>query len=279
VTDTKEAAGYRGDILEARGITKRYPGVLALDAVDFDLRRGEVQALVGQNGAGKSTFVEIVAGSLRPDSGVIELDGRSFASLDPSRSIELGIQTVHQENQLVDELTVAENIYLYALPRSGAGLLDYGGCFSRAQELLAERGVSADVWSATSYSRLRMQALDVEHRNTLHPHEAPEEPEVTRLLRDAAAAGPIVAASDWIRAVPDQVARWVPGTWVSLGTDGFGRSDSREALRRFFEVDAEHVAAATLSTLARRGDLDGPATMQEICDLGVDPAAPFSLTA
>jgi len=129
------------NILEAHDVTKKYPGVLALDAVDFDLRRGEVQALVGQNGAGKSTFVEIVAGSLRPDSGSIELDGRSFAFLDPSRSIELGIQTVHQEDQLVDELTVAENIYLYALPRSAAGLLNYADCFRRAGELLGGLGI------------------------------------------------------------------------------------------------------------------------------------------
>jgi ribose transport system ATP-binding protein len=136
VTDT--------NILEAHGVTKTYPGVLALDSVDFDLRRGEVQALVGQNGAGKSTFVEIIAGSLRPDSGTIELDGRSFASLDPSRSIELGIQTVHQENQLVDELSVAENIYLYALPRNAAGLLDYAGCFHRSQELLGGLGIDVN---------------------------------------------------------------------------------------------------------------------------------------
>jgi ribose transport system ATP-binding protein len=129
------------NILEAHRVTKTYPGVMALDRVDFDLRRGEVQALVGQNGAGKSTFVEIIAGSLRPDSGSISLDGRSFASLDPSRSIELGIQTVHQDNQLVDELTVAENIYLYALPRSAVGLLNYADCFRRAQELLSGLGV------------------------------------------------------------------------------------------------------------------------------------------
>ncbi|HTZ51103.1 MAG TPA: sugar ABC transporter ATP-binding protein [Spirochaetia bacterium] len=144
MTDTTKSAEYHGDILEAHGITKRYPGVLALDAVDFDLRRGEVQALVGQNGAGKSTFVEIVAGSLRPDSGTILLEGKSFAALDPSRSIELGIQTVHQENQLVDELTVAENIYLYALPKNAAGLLDYAGCTRRAQELLGGLGIEVN---------------------------------------------------------------------------------------------------------------------------------------
>jgi ribose transport system ATP-binding protein len=129
------------NILEARGVTKTYPGVRALDAVDFDLQYGEVQALVGQNGAGKSTFVEIVAGSLRPDSGHIMLENRSYTYLDPSRSIELGIQTVHQENQLVDELSVAENIYLYNLPRNRAGLLDYSDCVRNAEQLFNGLGI------------------------------------------------------------------------------------------------------------------------------------------
>jgi ABC-type sugar transport system ATPase subunit len=129
------------NVLEAFQITKTYPGVRALDSVDFDLRAGEAQALVGQNGAGKSTFIEIVAGSLRPDSGRIVLDGKSFAFLDPSQSIELGIQTVHQENQLVDELTVSENIYLYNLPRGSTGLLNYAACHKAAGELLESLGV------------------------------------------------------------------------------------------------------------------------------------------
>ena len=96
------------NVLEARGISKSYPGVQALDAVDFELRAGEVHALVGQNGAGKSTFIEIVAGALQPDGGRLSVAGISVPHLDPSRSIELGIQTVHQENQLVEELSVAE---------------------------------------------------------------------------------------------------------------------------------------------------------------------------
>jgi ribose transport system ATP-binding protein len=106
-----------GDILGAVKISKSYPGVQALDGIDFDLRAGEVQALVGQNGAGKSTFIEILSGSLRPDSGEILVEGRSLPFLEPGRSIELGIQTVHQENQLVEELSVAENINLCASRR------------------------------------------------------------------------------------------------------------------------------------------------------------------
>jgi ribose transport system ATP-binding protein len=130
------------NILEAHGVSKAYPGVQALDAVDFDLRRGEVQALVGQNGAGKSTFIEIIAGSLRPDSGQIVLEGKPYTALDPSRSIELGIQTVHQENQLVEELSVAENIYLYNLPRSPLGFVRHADCEKAADALLAELGIT-----------------------------------------------------------------------------------------------------------------------------------------
>ena len=130
------------NILEALKVSKSYPGVQALDAVDFDLRRGEVQALVGQNGAGKSTFIEIIAGSLRPDSGQIILEGKPYPYLGPSRSIELGIQTVHQENQLVEELSVAENIYLYNLPGSPLGFVRHADCQKAADALLAELGIT-----------------------------------------------------------------------------------------------------------------------------------------
>ncbi|MGH2467462.1 MAG: transketolase-like TK C-terminal-containing protein, partial [Candidatus Limnocylindrales bacterium] len=124
-----------------------------------------------------------------------------------------------------------------------------------AQVLLAERfGVAAEVWSAPSFSELRRDALAVERWNRLHPAETPRVPFVAEQLADAASRGPLVAATDWVKAVPDQVARWVPGdSWVSLGTDGFGRSDGRPALRRFFEVDPGSIALAVLSKLARRG--------------------------
>ncbi len=130
-----------GNILEARRLSKSYPGVQALDAVDFDLGFGEVQALVGQNGAGKSTLIEIIAGSLRPDSGTIMIGGQEFTALDPARSIELGVQTVHQDNQLVDELSVAENIYLYNLPRTGPGFVSQGKCVAASEKLLQQLGI------------------------------------------------------------------------------------------------------------------------------------------
>ena len=128
-------------VLETFELTKTYPGVRALDSVDFALDLGEVQALVGQNGAGKSTFIELIAGSLRPDSGRIVVEGKTYPWLDPAKSIELGIQTVHQENQLVDELTVAENIFLYNLPATRLGFVDIRASRRASEELLDRLGI------------------------------------------------------------------------------------------------------------------------------------------
>jgi ribose transport system ATP-binding protein len=125
-------------ILHTTNISKGYPGVQALDNVDFELFKGEIQALVGQNGAGKSTFIEILAGSLSPDNGEIVIGGKSYSKLEPSDSIELGIQTVHQENQLVEELSVAENIFLYNLPKTGLGFVNLSNCIDSADKLLKE---------------------------------------------------------------------------------------------------------------------------------------------
>lgn len=146
----------------------------------------------------------------------------------------------------------------------------------RAQELLGrDYGVSADVWSATSYKRLRAEALEAERWNLLHPEEPPRKSHLETVL--AGEEGPFVAASDYMRLVPDQVARWVPGGLLSLGTDGFGRSDGRRALRRFFEVDAESIVVAVLSALARRGVVQKALVAKAIRNLGLDPekAPPF----
>ena len=122
----------------------------------------------------------------------------------------------------------------------------------RAQEILASRyGVAADVWSATSYNLLRREALAVRRWNTLHPGEKPRKSYVESLLEPE--EGVFVAVSDYMKIVPDQIAPWVPGGLVSLGTDGFGRSDTRTRLRRYFEVDAESVAIAALHALCQRG--------------------------
>jgi len=142
----------------------------------------------------------------------------------------------------------------------------------QAQELLAnDWGVAAAVWSATSWNELRRDALACEEWNLLNPSE-PRTPYVTTALRDA--PGPVVAVSDWMRAVPDQISRWVPGDWESLGTDGFGRSDTRSALRRHFHIDAESIVVAVLASLARRGEVKSSAVEQAIAKyaLGDDSA-------
>jgi pyruvate dehydrogenase E1 component len=124
-----------------------------------------------------------------------------------------------------------------------------------AQRLLAEDwGVAADVWSVTSWTELRRDALACEAHNLLKPEEEARVPFVTSALSDS--RGPVVAVSDWMRAVPDQIARWVPSSYTSLGTDGFGFSDTRPAARRFFHVDAESIVLAVLSQLAKTGEVD-----------------------
>ena len=146
----------------------------------------------------------------------------------------------------------------------------------RAQQLLAEHhDVGADVWSATSYHALRLDAIEAERWNRLHPGEPPRAPFVTEQLEQA--EGPVVAVSDWMRAVPDQIARWVPQPYISLGTDGFGRSDTRPALRRFFEIDAEHVVVATLAALSDMGEAKPEQVAEAIERYGIDPGrgAPF----
>jgi pyruvate dehydrogenase E1 component len=146
----------------------------------------------------------------------------------------------------------------------------------QAQRLLAEDwGVAADVWSVTSWTELRRDALAAESHNLLHPADAPQVPYVTSALADA--PGPVVAVSDWIRAVPDQISRWVPsGAYTSLGTDGWGFSDTRPAARRFFHVDAESVTLAVLAQLAKTGQvhpsLPGQAITKYKLDLPVSEA-------
>ena len=125
----------------------------------------------------------------------------------------------------------------------------------RAQELLRDDwGVSADVWSVTSWNELRRDGLAADRHNLLHPDSTPEVAYVTSRLTDR--PGPVVAVSDWMRAVQDQIREWVPGDFVSLGTDGWGLSDTRGALRRHFLVDAESITVQTLAMLARRGEFD-----------------------
>ena len=144
----------------------------------------------------------------------------------------------------------------------------------RAQEILADRyDVAADVWSATNYKQLRTEALNCQRWNRLHPAESPRQSYLETTL--AGETGPFIAVSDNMKMVPDQIAPWVPGGLTTLGTDGYGRSDTRKALRRFFEVDAESVVIATLYALAQRGQLDRQFVAQQIRELGVDPEKNF----
>ncbi|WUJ67888.1 pyruvate dehydrogenase (acetyl-transferring), homodimeric type [Kribbella soli] len=124
-----------------------------------------------------------------------------------------------------------------------------------AQRLLhTDWGILADVWSVTSWTQLRRDALATDDWNLAHPDQPPRIPYVTRRLSKS--SGPVIAVSDWMRAVPDQIAPWVPGIWASLGTDGFGHSDTRSALRRHFGVDAQSIVVRALQQLAGSGELD-----------------------
>ena len=140
----------------------------------------------------------------------------------------------------------------------------------RAQQILAEQfDVSADVWSATSYKLMRNDALRAERWNMLHPLDPPKKSYIETVLAEE--QGVFVAVSDNLKIVPDQIAPWVPGGLMTLGTDGYGRSDTRARLRRFFEVDAESTVIATLHALAEKGQVDKRVIGQAIKDLGVDP--------
>jgi ribose transport system ATP-binding protein len=140
----KEAPLNKTPVLHIDKVSKAYPGVQALHTVDYDLYAGEVHGLVGENGAGKSTLIEILAGSIRPDSGDIVVDQEVFEHLDPGTSIELGIQTVHQDNQLVEALSVAENIFLYDLKTTNAGFFSLKDCVKETSILMESLGIDID---------------------------------------------------------------------------------------------------------------------------------------
>jgi pyruvate dehydrogenase E1 component len=162
-------------------------------------------------------------------------------------------------------------------PSKRATVVFSGSAHSAARQAAAELAehydVSVDLWSATSYKALRDEALAVERWNRLHPSQSARTPLVTRLLADA--PGPVVAVTDFMKLVPEQVARFVHDRpFVPLGTDGFGRSDTREALRRFFEVDAPHVVVAVLHALAELGEVKSEAVADAIARYGIDADAP-----
>ncbi len=169
---------------------------------------------------------------------------------------------------------------LYLLNRSGkrtqakrVQLLGSGSILREveaAAELLEKGyGVAADVWSATSFNELTRQGASVERWNRLHPNEKPRVPYVTRCLEDH--PGPVIAASDYVRAFADQIRAFVPRRYTVLGTDGFGRSDTRAQLRSFFEVDRRHVVVAALKALADDGAIAKSIVGEAIAALSIDP--------
>ena len=145
-----------------------------------------------------------------------------------------------------------------------------------ADLLESDFGVGADVWSVTSFTELRRDGIEVERWNMLHPLEEPRETYVAQSLKDR--AGPVVASTDYIRAFADQIRQWVPGRYTVLGTDGFGRSDTRAALRRFFEVDRHYVVVAALKALADEGTIELKRVQEAIERFEIDPQAPIPTT-
>jgi len=166
---------------------------------------------------------------------------------------------------------------MYLLQAGGAGkvrvtLLGSGTILreviAAADMLARDFGIPSDIYSAPSFSELRREALAIERWNRLHPGEPAKTPYVAQALSKA--TGPFIAATDYMRAWPDMIRQWVPGRFVTLGTDGFGRSDGRDALRRHFEVDAKNIVYASLQALANEGAIDKTTLKAALAKLGLD---------
>ena len=276
---------------------------------DFAWAAGDMQArgfLVGAT-AGRTTLA---------GEGLQHQDGHSHllastipncVAYDPCFAYELaviiqdGLRRMYAEQESVFYYITCmnENYAHPAMPRgveqgilNGMYLLHIGGrgrvratlfgsgtilreSLAAAELLEKEFGVPADVYSVTSYSELRRDALDCERSNLLHPEAEPRVPYVRQCLGDR--TGPFIAASDYMKTVPDQIRQWVPGRYQVLGTDGYGRSDSRAALRGFFEVDRHWIAVAALKALADDGQVDVATVTAAMQKFGIDPSKPNPL--
>ncbi len=214
----------------------------------------------------------IVADGIRRMYGAREhafyyLTAMNEAYLQPAmpEGAEVGIVKGLYKVRPAPDPTIGPRLHLFG---SGAILREV----LRAQTLLAAQGVAADVWSVTSYSELRRDALSCDRWNRLHPGEPPIVAWVTRALADE--PWPIVAATDYLKSVADQITPFVPAGLRALGTDGFGRSETREALRRFFEVDAESICVAALAELHRRGTVEAARLQDAITAFGIETDGP-----
>jgi pyruvate dehydrogenase E1 component len=273
---------------------------------DFIWAAGDIQArgfLLGAT-AGRTT---LAGEGLQHQDGHSQLVATTVPNCvvyDPTFAYELAVivhdgmrrMFVNQENIFYYITVMNENYAQPAIPKGveagilkGAYLLQIGGrgkvratllgsgtilreAQAAAQILENDYGVPADVFSVTSFSELRREALEIERWNMLHPGEPARVPYVEQLLKDR--EGPVIAATDYMRVVPDQIREWVGGRYVTLGTDGYGRSDSRAALRKHFEVDRNYIAVAALKALADEGKVDQNTVISAMQKLGVDPSKP-----
>ncbi len=178
---------------------------------------------------------------------------------------------------------ILKGMYLLQVGGQGQIRVQLMGSGTILREVLAaakllndDFGIPSDIWSVTSFNELRRDALATERWNQLHPEDEPRTSYLENCLANR--AGPYVAATDYMKIVPDQVQRWIPGRYVTLGTDGYGRSDDRDALRQFFEVDERYIAVTALKALADDGALDQKTVSQAIRKYGIDPDKPDPVT-
>jgi pyruvate dehydrogenase E1 component len=273
---------------------------------DFIWAAGDIQArgfLLGAT-AGRTTLAGEGLQHQDGHSQLIATTVPNCVAYDPAYAYELAVivhdgmrrMFVEQQNVFYYLTVMNENYQQPALPNGveagilkGGYLLQSGGrgkvrttllgsgtilreCLAAAKILENDYGIPADVFSITSFSELRREAQETERWNLLHPTETARVPYVESLLKEH--AGPVVAATDYMRIVPDQIREWVDGRYVTLGTDGYGRSDSRAALRKHFEVDRNYIAVAALKALADEGKVDQATLTGAMKALGVDSSKP-----
>jgi pyruvate dehydrogenase E1 component len=273
---------------------------------DFIWAAGDIQArgfLLGAT-AGRTTLAGEGLQHQDGHSQLVATTVPNCVAYDPAYAYELAViihdglrrMFVEQESIFYYLTVMNENYVQPAMPPgveqgilNGAYLLQIGGrgkvratllgsgtilreCLAAAKILEDDYGIPADVLSVTSFSELRREALECERWNLLHPGETARVPYIRSLLKDR--EGPVVAATDYMRTVPDQIRQWVGGRYVTLGTDGYGRSDSRAALRRHFEVDRNYIAVAALKALADEKRVDAKTVAGAIKALGIDPERP-----